>query len=102
MIEKLEAVWPLGRFTQAPQPLAPRLDTLEGKTICGLFNGVFYFEKTWPLVKQVLSQKYPGIKFVDWEKLGLFYSQDETASLKALPDKLKQYGCDAVISGRGC
>ncbi len=38
MKEKTDVVWPVGKASRAPQPLASRLDTLEGKTICGLFN----------------------------------------------------------------
>ena len=102
MKEKVEVVWPSGKFAQPSQPLAPRLDTLEGKTICELSNGVFYFDKTWPLIQQLLSKKYPGIRFVGWEEFGKFYSKEEMSLLEALPGKLAQYGCDAVVSGRGC
>ena len=100
MKEKIEVVWPLGKVAQSPQPLAPRLDTLEGKTICGLCNGSFYFDQSWPLIKQLLSKKYSGIKFVDWEKFGTV--GDDESVLKDLPDKLRKYGCDAVVTGRGC
>ncbi len=102
MKEKMEVVWPGGRSVERVQSLAPRLEALEGKTICGLFNGAFYFEKTWPLVKQVLSNEYPGLKFVGWEEFGLFHGPEEMELLGVLPGKLRQYGCDAVISGRGC
>ncbi len=102
MKEKIEVVWPLGKATERLQPLAPRLDTLEGKTICGLYNGVFHFDETWPLIQQLLSKKYPGIKFVGWEEFGSFKEKEEMSRLEALPGKLAQYGCDAVISGRGC
>ena len=102
MEEKFDVVWPLGESTQKAQSLAPRLKSLEGKTIGGLYNGAFYFEKTWPTVKQALSRRFPGIKFVDHEKFGLFHGLDENPALKALPKKLKQFGVDAVISGRGC
>ena len=102
MKEKVEVVWPSGKFAQPSQPLAPRLDTLEGKTICELSNGVFYFDKTWPLIQQLLREKYPGIKFVGWEEFGIVSDKEQVVVLKALPDKLKKYTCDAVISGRGC
>lgn len=64
-----------------PQPLAPRLDTLEGKTIhlidIGFGGGwefleevVAWFERNMPSVKTVLRHK-AGIMFVDepqmWE-----------------------------------
>jgi hypothetical protein len=94
-----KVVWPSGKSTQPPQPLAPRLETLEGKTICGLSNGRYYFEE---IIKKLLSQKYPGINFVEWDKFGIIPDKDEGAVLKALPEKLRRYGCDAVISGRGC
>ena len=100
MKEIIEVVWPLGKVAQAPQPMAPRLDTLEGKTICGLYNGRYYFNQTWPWVKQSLSKKYSGIKFVDWEEFGIF--GDDESVLNDLPDKLKKYDCDAVVTGRGC
>lgn len=92
----------MGKATRPPQPLAPRLDGLNGKTICGLFNGRYHFDETWPVVKQALSERFPGVKFVDWEPFGRFYGKEELTRLEELPAKLRQYGCDAVISGRGC
>lgn len=102
MKELLAVVWPSGRSPQSSQPLAPRLDSLLGKTICGLYNGAYYFDQTWPWLKEMLSKRFPGVKFVGVEEFGRFFSKDEAALHKALPDKLKEYGCDAVISGRGC
>lgn len=102
MSQKMAVVWPLAKSNQPPQRLAPRLDTLEGKTICGLFNGRYHFEDTWPLTKELLAKRYPGIKFVGWEEFGIFNNEAEPDRLKGLPEKLKQHGCDAVITGRGC
>lgn len=102
MKEKVEVVWPLGKGASRPQPLAPRLDTLEDKTICGTYNGSFYFNQTWPLIQELLKKKYPGIKFVGWEEFGIITDKERGAVLNALPDKFKKYSCDAVISGRGC
>jgi hypothetical protein len=51
----------------------------------------------------LLKKKYPTAKFVGWEEFGKFGADEfEIPLLKALPDKLKQYKCDAVISGNGC
>ncbi|MFC1862081.1 hypothetical protein ACFLX6_02195 [Chloroflexota bacterium] len=102
MKEKVEVVWPLGKFVKSLQPLVSRLDTLDGKTICGLYNGDFYFDKTWQLIQQLLMRKYAGIKFVGWEEFSIVSDKEQVVVLKALPDKLKKYNCDAVISGRGC
>jgi hypothetical protein len=97
-----KVVWPSGKSTQQPQTLAPRLGSLEGKTICGLSNGRYYFGETWPLIKKLLSERYQGINFVDWDKFDIIPDKDEKEVLKALPEKLRTRGCDAVISGRGC
>ncbi len=102
MTEEAEVVWPSGRRAQQAQPLAPRLDTIEGKTIGGVCCSRFYFEETWPLVQQLLRAKYSGVNFVPWEEFGPFYGQEEAMLLEALPDKLREFGCDAVIAIRGC
>lgn len=102
MKENFEVVAPLGRRTREPQSLAPRLDTLAGKTICGLSNGAFRFDETWPLLKRLLAQRYPGVRFAGWEEFGTVSDKDNEAALNDLPAKLRQYGCDALISGRGC
>ncbi|MBI2858988.1 MAG: hypothetical protein HYX90_07910 [Chloroflexi bacterium] len=102
MREILEVVWPLGKLTQRPQQIAPRLNTLEGKTICGLLGWHFRFEETWETLKPLLAKRYPGIKFVGWEQFGSLQPTTETTILEALPGKLKEHGCDAVITGTGC
>ena len=85
-----------------------RLDTMDGKTICGLFGGSFHFNETWPVIVELLKKKYPTAKFVGpaefapGVEFGQIHSEDEAALVEALPDLLKQYGCDAVVSGNGC
>lgn len=102
MAEKLAVVWPLGKQAEKPRKLAPRLDTLAGKTIGGLYNGHFQFEVTFEQLEKLLSARYPGMKFVSWEKFGTFADVTEKALCDELPAKLKQYKVDAVISGTGC
>ncbi|MFC1862002.1 hypothetical protein ACFLT4_00405 [Chloroflexota bacterium] len=102
MEEKIEILWPSGKCVQQQQSLAPRLDTSDGKTICGIHNGNFHFDQTWLLVKQLLSNKYPAIKFVDWEEFGIVSDKEQGVVLEALPDKLRKHGCNGVISSRGC
>ncbi|MBI2857804.1 MAG: hypothetical protein HYX90_01895 [Chloroflexi bacterium] len=102
MKEMVEVVWPSGRRHERQSQPAPRLDTLANRTICGLYNGAFQFEETWPLVKQLLAARYPGVRFVDWPEFGIFYGKHEASLLEALPARLKEYHCDAVITGRGC
>ncbi len=99
-----KVVSPVGESTTKVKPLAPSLKTLEGKTICDLWNKMFQGEVTFPIIEELLSKRYPGIKFVSYTEFGSTHGPDEKterAMLEALPDKLKKYHCDAVISGNG-
>ena len=99
-----DVVSPIGISTIQVKPLAPSLKTLEGKTICELWNYMFYGDVTFPKIEEVLSKRYPGIKFISYKDLPRIHGPDEKAeiaALKALPDALKKYRCDAIISGNG-
>jgi len=96
-----EVVYPLGRSTTPVKPLAPRLDTLEGKTICELWNNVFQGNVTFLRLEELLAKKYPGVKFVSYTKFGPTHGATESQTLAALTKRLKEYGCNAVISGNG-
>jgi hypothetical protein len=99
-----KVVSPVGESTTKVKPLAPSLKTLEGKTICELWNKMFRGEVTFPKIEEVLSKRYPGIKFVRYAEFGSTHGPDEKterATMEALPEKLKQFRCDAVISGNG-
>jgi hypothetical protein len=99
-----EVVCPGVASTIKIKPLAPRLKTLEGKTIGELWNHVFSGDITFAALEEGLANRYPGVKFVRHPELGRTYGpneQAERAAMAALPEKLKNRGCDAVISGNG-
>lgn len=96
-----EVVYPLGRSVIAAKPLAPRLDTLEGRTICELWNNMFLGNVTFAIIEELLAKNYPGVKFVPYAKFGSTHGADEVKNVAALPKKLSEYGCNAVISGNG-
>jgi len=95
-------VWPRGRRNVQAGRFAGRLGTLEGKTICILWDWVFGGEHIFPAIEKELSVRYPGISFVGYEEFGSIHGGDEARVLESLPDKLKQHNCDAVICGIGC
>ncbi|MBI4330221.1 MAG: hypothetical protein HY673_02935 [Chloroflexi bacterium] len=106
---KYEVVWPRGRRTAENVRLARRLDTLEGKTICELWDWLFHGEQFYPAMEKELAKRYPGIKFVNYEAFGstlaraggLLAPDEEAEVLAGIPDKLRQNKCDAVVSGLG-
>lgn len=99
---QFDVVWPLGKTTSAGKKLAKRSDTLEGKVVAELWDWVFKGDVMFDAFRQELPKKYPGIKLISWEEFGEIHGPNEEAVLKALPQKLKDFGVDAVICGVGC
>ena len=96
-----EVVWPMGRShwdTRAPNARVP---DLRGKTIAEIWDHVFRGERIFPLIRAALGKRYPVIRFIEYDKFGDTHGPRQKEVLAALPGLLKQYGCDAVISGVG-
>src|ERR1044072_7057914 len=82
--------------------LAPGLDTLEGKTVAQLWDELFKGDVVFELLEEGLRKRYPGIKFVSWKEFGSTHGGNEREALAALPQKLRDLGVDAVMSGMAC
>ena len=63
-----------------------------------MFRGDEVFEQ----LEISLRAKYPGVKFIHWRDFGNTHGSDERAVIAALPQKLRELGADAVVSGMGC
>jgi len=96
-----EVVWPCGNRVVEAIPYAQRLDTLEGKTICELSNRIYRSDEIFPLLEKELSNRYTGVKFVNYKTFGSIHGGEEGNVIAALPNALKQNKCDVVISGVG-
>ncbi len=97
-----EAHWPRGARQQRTRALAPRLDTLEGKTVAQLWDQLFKGDEVFTLLEEGLKQQFPGVKFVSWRDFGSTHGGEEKEALAALPARFKELGVDAVISGMAC
>jgi hypothetical protein len=96
-----QVVWPLGKRVAELVTLAPRIADLRNKTICELSDYGFRAEGIFPIVRSSLSQRYPGIKFIEYSTFGNTHGPQENEIISTLAEKLHEYGCDAVISGVG-
>lgn len=94
--------WPGSPRTQAPLTLAPRLKTLEGKRVAQLWDYIFRGDEIFDILEAELSERYPGISFVSWREFGCTHGEDERDVLAALPERFKELGVDAAISGMAC
>ena len=97
-----QVLWPRGAKTIEITALAPRLDTLAGKTVCQLWDYLFRGDEVFALLEDEMRARYPGIKFVGYGEFGSTHGEDEGEILASLPRRLKELEVDAVISGMGC
>jgi len=97
-----EAYWPRAPRQQRVQKLAPRLSSLEGKTVAQLWDQLFKGDVVFDVLEEGLKQRIPGIKFVSWRDFGSTHGGEEKEVLARLPQRLKELGVDAVISGMAC
>lgn len=74
-------------------PMAPRLDTLDGKTIYVINIG--FGDTFLPEVQKVLAEKYPAANWVFKRKRGSYFDDDPK-----LWEEIKDKG-DAMIMGVG-
>ena len=104
-MKKFEVVSPAGGEAVAQRSIAPRLQDLNGRTVGEIWNGVFKGDQTFPVLRQLLKQKYPAVKIVPYTEFPHIYGGDNPTAQKQLAKQLaalaKEKGCDAVISGNG-
>jgi hypothetical protein len=77
---------------------APRLNTLEGKTICELSNDGWQHDRTFPLIRELLQRQFPTVKIIPYTEFprGRGAGEiDDDKTAKMVKDKR----CDAVIVG---
>ena len=95
---KLEVFSP-GGSTEVTQLHAPRLNSLEGKTICEITNGDYNFDNTFPRLRQVLQNLYPTatiIPYTEFETIDHVVSEE---SMAGIIEALKTADCNGVIVG---
>jgi len=97
-----EAYWPRAPRQVSIKPLAPRLKSLEGKTIAQLWDYVFRGDEVFAVMEEALKARYPGVRFVSWSEFGSTHGGDEREVVASLAKRFKELKVDAVVSGMGC
>jgi hypothetical protein len=88
--------------TESPNPktrLAPPIPDLSGKTI-GAIRHTFRADETFPMIEQLLREKYRDIKFIsnmDMPDLRPTNAAEEAELTRVLKEK----GCDVLLAGNG-
>lgn len=96
-------VWPLGHRATQSAPLAPRLDTLDGKTIAFVWNHVFKGDAMFRIFEHAIRERYRDVTFVDHPVFGNIHgtAAEEHEAVELLPERLAEKGVDAAIVGVG-
>lgn len=99
-------VSPIGRATVQSIDMAPRLSTLEGKTIA-VVGGSFMASITHPEIKRLILEHFPTANVILLDEIGaagVYPAPGVTRRAKEeFQDKLRLMNVDAVISGNcGC
>lgn len=104
-MEPQAVISPIGSEAVEQKNLAKRLDTLNGKTVCEVWNEDFKGDIMFPIYRELLKERFPDVKIVPYTELPF-------ASLKGTPSYqrevlgqiiagLREKGADAVITGNG-
>jgi len=96
-----EVMWPLSNKAIDKRDASARLPDLNGKVICELWDVIFRGETIYPMVRDYIKSKFPGVKFVPYTEFGNFHGAREKEVTSLLAEKLKAHGADAVIVGIG-
>ena len=104
-MEKIGVVSPVGVQVMDQKAAAPRLKDLNGKTVGEIWNGVFKGDETFPVIREMLKQRFPGINVIPYTEFPFFPGDDRPTSQREVAREIaalaKAKGCDAVISGNG-
>ena len=98
---KFDVLWPLSRRAVRDTKAAPRLPDLNGKVVAELWDVIFRGETIYPLVREYIKKRFPGVEFVSYDEFGNFHGAREHEVSATIPDKLRVHRADAVIVGIG-
>ena len=104
-MSKIGVVSPVGLDAVKRSGSAPRLESLHGKTIGEVWNGVFKGDQTFPIIRNLLLKNYPSIKIIPFSEFPHNSGSDNPSHQRELAQRIaamaKEKGCDAIISGNG-
>src|SRR5690242_7682744 len=104
-MEKVDVVSPLGIDVVARRALAPRIGTLDGVTIAEVWNGDFKGDVTFPIIRDALKRKFPGLKIVPYTEFPHHHGSDNPAKQRERAQDIAraatENGVHAIISGNG-
>jgi hypothetical protein len=81
--------------------LPDRVADLDGKVIAELWDWMYEGDRVFSVVEEQLRQRYPAVRFVNYEVFGDIHGGDEHEIVRRIPVLLREHKVDAVIAGVG-
>ena len=104
-METFAVLSPVGGEVVKQGSVTARVAGLDGKTVCELWNGVFKGDVTFPMIRELLAERFPTARIVPFTEFPFLHGGDNPTQqkelAKALAARAKALGCDALISGNG-
>jgi len=85
-----------GGFTEIINSHAERLDTLNGKTIGELSDGAYEADRTFPVIRRLLQERFPRMKIIPYTEFPVGMAEID---IEGIEEIIIGKGCDAVIVG---
>ena len=77
---------------------APRLDTLDGKTIAFVSDDAWEDARTFAEIKRLIERDYPTVTIITQDNF-IHGIEQITKANNGIPEKMKELGVDAAIIG---
>lgn len=105
MKEKMGVISPEGLSPSVTGNISQHIDTLDGKTICEVYNNHFKGELMFHTYRRLFKEKFGGVKIIPYDEFPIVYVGGDPASQKKIAKEIaataRDKGCDALITGNG-
>lgn len=64
-----------------------------------LWDYMFRGDDIFSYIKDALTERHPGIRFIDYQVFGDLHGKQQEELAAAIPDRLREHGANAAISG---
>lgn len=96
-----DVVWPLGRPAYETRSPNARITDLSNKVVGELWDYLFRGEEIFPILREGLTARFPGIRFVTYDVFGNVHGPQQRELVARVPALLREHEVDAVISAIG-
>lgn len=96
-----EVVWPLGRPAYEDRAPNARVRDMNHAVVGELWDYLFRGEEIFPILREQLQARYPGMRFVTYDVFGNVHGPRQRELVARVPDLLREHRIDAVISAIG-